>query len=129
MQGYIYGMKFKSKCKLHSIARKVTELRKGSCKLCSRSNPVYTTINIEVMSLLILTFVRIKTLIKSYTVDSRYLDFGYLEQPLIPKRKSGPCLNLRSGNKILSIKKYCGNGEKLLPRSNFSPFPQYFKYI
>ena len=33
------------------------------------------------------------------TVDSRYLDFGYLEQPLISKRKSGPCLNLRSGNK------------------------------
>ena len=28
-----------------------------------------------------------------YTVDSRYLDFGYLEQPLISKKKSGPCLN------------------------------------
>ena len=26
-----------------------------------------------------------------YTVDSRYLDFGYLEQPLISKKKSGPC--------------------------------------
>ena len=25
------------------------------------------------------------------TVDSRYLDFCYLEQPLISKRKSGPC--------------------------------------
>ena len=31
---------------------------------------------------------------KSYTVDSRYLDFGYLEQPLISKKKSGPCLNI-----------------------------------
>ena len=38
------------------------------------------------------------------TVDSRYLNFSYLEQPLISKRKSGPCLNLRSGNKILSIR-------------------------
>ena len=38
------------------------------------------------------------------TVDSRYLDFGYLEQPLFSKRKSGPCLNLASGNKILSIR-------------------------
>ena len=26
-----------------------------------------------------------------------YLDFGYLEQPFISKRKSGPCLNLTSG--------------------------------
>ena len=29
-----------------------------------------------------------------YTVDSRYLDFGYLEQPLISKRKSDPCINI-----------------------------------
>ena len=28
------------------------------------------------------------------TVDSRYLDFGYLEQPLFSKKKSGPCLNI-----------------------------------
>ena len=28
------------------------------------------------------------------TVYSRYLDFGYLEQPLISKKKSGPCLNI-----------------------------------
>ena len=28
------------------------------------------------------------------TVDSRYLDIGYLEQPLISKKKSGPCLNI-----------------------------------
>ena len=27
------------------------------------------------------------------TVDSRYLDFGYLEQPLISKRKSDPRFN------------------------------------
>ena len=26
-------------------------------------------------------------------VNSRYLDFGYLEKPLISKRKSGPCFN------------------------------------
>ena len=25
------------------------------------------------------------------TVDPRYLDFGFLEQPLISKRKSDPC--------------------------------------
>ena len=25
--------------------------------------------------------------------NSRYLDFGYLELPLISKRKSGPCFN------------------------------------
>ena len=31
---------------------------------------------------------------KTCTVDSRYLDFGYLEQPLISKKKSGPCLNI-----------------------------------
>ena len=28
-----------------------------------------------------------------YTVDSRYLDFVYLEWPLISK--SGPCLNIK----------------------------------
>ena len=28
-----------------------------------------------------------------YTVNSRYLDFGYLESPLISKRKFGPCFN------------------------------------
>ena len=28
------------------------------------------------------------------TVDSRYLDFGYLEQPLISKRKSDLCFNI-----------------------------------
>ena len=27
------------------------------------------------------------------TVDSRYLDFGYFEQPLISKKNSGPCYN------------------------------------
>ena len=58
----------------------------------------------------------------AYTVDSRYLDFGYLEQPLISKKKSGPCLNLRSGNKILSIR-------EIAPREQFLLFPQYFQYI
>ena len=28
------------------------------------------------------------------TVDSRYLDFGYLENPLISNRKSDPCFNI-----------------------------------
>ena len=32
---------------------------------------------------------------KAYTVDSRYLNFGYLEKPLISKWKNGPCLNIR----------------------------------
>ena len=31
---------------------------------------------------------------KQHTVDFRYLDFGYLEQLLISKKKSGPCLNI-----------------------------------
>ena len=31
---------------------------------------------------------------KVSTVDSRYLDFGYLELPLISKGKSYPCLNI-----------------------------------
>ena len=55
-----------------------------------------------------------------HTVDSRYLDFGYLEQPLISKRNSGPCLNLRSGNKILSIR-----GE-IAPREQFLLFSTIF---
>ena len=54
------------------------------------------------------------------TVDFRYLDFGYLEQPHISKRKSGPCLNLTSGNKILSIR-----GE-IAPREQFLPFSRMF---
>ena len=58
-----------------------------------------------------------------YTVDSRYLDLGYLEQPLISKRKSGPCLNLTSGNKILWIR-----GE-IAPQEQFLPFPTIFEYI
>ena len=59
------------------------------------------------------------------TVDSRYLDFGYLEQPLISKRKSGPCLNLRSGNKILSIKILWKRGE-IAPEEQFLPFSTIF---
>ena len=30
------------------------------------------------------------------TVDSRYLDLAYLEQPLISKWNSGPCLNMKA---------------------------------
>ena len=29
------------------------------------------------------------------TVDSRYLELAYLEYPLISKRKSVPCLNMK----------------------------------
>ena len=57
---------------------------------------------------------------KIITVDSRYLDFGYLEQPLISKRKSGPCLNLTSANKILWIR-----GE-IAPQEQFLSFPTIF---
>ena len=60
------------------------------------------------------------------TVDSRYLDFGYLEKPLMSKRKSGPCFNTEIENQVT---KYCRKGEKLLLGSNFSPFSQYFQYI
>ena len=56
----------------------------------------------------------------AYTVDSRYLDFGYLEQSLISKRKSGPYLKVRSGNKILSIR-----GE-IAPREQFLLFSTIF---
>ena len=48
---------------------------------------------------------------------------GYLEQPLISKRKSGPCLkikNLTSGNKILWIR------EEIAPQEQFLPFPTMF---
>ena len=49
------------------------------------------------------------------TVDSRCLEFGYLEQPLISKY-----LNLTSGNKRLSIR-----GE-IAPREQFLPFSTIF---
>ena len=57
---------------------------------------------------------------KVHTVDSRYLDFGYLEQPVISKRKSGPCLNRTSGNKILWIR-----GE-IAPQEQFLLLPTIF---
>ena len=60
------------------------------------------------------------------TVDSRYLDPAYLEQPLIPKWKSGPCSNIEIEQQV---SKYCEKEEKLLIRSSFSSFPQYFQYI
>ena len=62
----------------------------------------------------------------TYTVNSRYLDFGYLEKTLISKRKSGPCFNTEIENQVT---KYCRKEKKLLLGSNFSPFPQYFQYI
>ena len=36
------------------------------------------------------------TIDQNITVDSRYLHFGYLELPLIWKRKSDPCFNIES---------------------------------
>ena len=50
----------------------------------------------------------------------RNLDFGYLEQPLISKTKSGPCLNLTSGNNLLWIR-----GE-IAPQEQFLPFSTIF---
>ena len=35
----------------------------------------------------------INPLMVAFTVNSSYLDFDYLELPLISKRKSGPCFN------------------------------------
>ena len=45
---------------------------------------------------------------------------AYLEVKIcfLPKHKN-----------LTTCKKYCGKGEKLLLRSNFSSFPQYFQYI
>ena len=60
------------------------------------------------------------------TVDPRYLDLAYLELPLISKWNSGPCFNMAIQEQVT---KYCGKEEKLLLRSNFSSFPQYFQYI
>ena len=55
-----------------------------------------------------------------YTADSRYLDLAYLEVKIwsLPKHEN-----------LTTRKKYCGKEEKLLLRSNFSSFPQYFQYI
>ena len=54
------------------------------------------------------------------TVDSRYLELAYLEVKIwsLPKHE-----NLTTGIK------YYGKEEKLLLRSNFSSFSQYFQYI
>ena len=43
-----------SKCKLHWVAFKVNEPRRGSCKLCTHSNVVYTSINIRKLSSLVI---------------------------------------------------------------------------
>ena len=60
------------------------------------------------------------------TVDSRYLDYAYLEYPLISKWKSGPSFNMEFQQKVT---KNFGKEEKLLHRSNFSSFSQYFQHI
>ena len=59
----------------------------------------------------------------TYTVDCRYLELAYLELPLVSKWKSGPCFTTEIYQQAT---KYCGKEEKLLLRSNFSSFPQYF---
>ena len=41
-------------------------------------------------------------------------------------RQSGPCFNMEIYQQVTI---YCGKEEKLLLRSNFSSFPQYFQYI
>ena len=46
--------------------------------------------------------------------------------PLISKWKSGPCFNTDIYQQAI---KYCGKEEKLLLRSNFSSFPQYFQNV
>ena len=38
-----------------------------------------------------------------HTVNSRYLDFGYLESPLISNRKFGPCFNIEIENQVQNI--------------------------
>ena len=57
------------------------------------------------------------------TVNSRHLDFDYLEKLLISKRKSGPCFNTEISNQVT---KYRGKEEKLLLGSNISPFHNIF---
>ena len=58
--------------------------------------------------------------VPQHTVDSRYLKLAYLEVKIwsLPKHEN-----------LTACKKYCGKEEKLLLRSNFSSFPQYFQYI
>ena len=60
------------------------------------------------------------------TVDSCYLDLAYLELPFISKWK---IWRLQKHENLTTYKIYCGKEEKLLLRSNFSSFPQYFQYI
>ena len=43
--------------------------------------------------------------------------------------RSGKFLSLPKHENLTTSKKYCGKAEKLLLRSNFSSFPQYFRYI
>ena len=64
--------------------------------------------------------------VKVNSVVSHYLDFAFLEQSLISKWKSGFCFNMQIKQQVT---KYCGKGEKLLLRSNFSAFPLFLKYL
>ena len=41
----------------------------------------------------ILIFISFESILEN-TVDSRYLEFDYLEELLIARRTSGPCLNI-----------------------------------
>ena len=61
--------------------------------------------------------------ITKYTVDSRCLDFAYLDCPLYLEVKSW-AQYLTIGNKILRKR------EEIAPREQFFPFfPQYFQFI
>ena len=53
------------------------------------------------------------------TVHSRYLDFVYLEKPLISKRKSCPCSNLDTK---IKYQIFWISGE-IAPQEQFLPFP------
>ena len=61
-----------------------------------------------------------RKLVSSTTGDSCYLELAYLGVKIwsLPKHEN-----------LTTSKKYCGKEEKLLLRSNFSSFPQYFQYI
>ena len=90
--------------------------------MCITKKNTQTSFNLWVHSAITIIHLRRYT----HTVDSRYLDLAYLEKLLISKWKSGPCFNTGIYQQAT---KYWGKVEKLLLRSNFSSFPQYFQYI
>ena len=63
---------------------------------------------------------------KKNTVDSHYLDLTYFER-LSRSEILVPVFTCKSKNRYVT--KYCGKEEKLLLKSNFSSFPQYFQYV